>query len=291
MNAWLIYSESESRRNREYINFHMEEGKKRDIHFKLLIVERIEFGIKEGKYFFTYEGKELISPDFAICRMIYPLLTRHLEYMEVPVFNNSFVSEICNDKARTYQFVGKIRVPMVDTVFCKKEFVHEKLKMVSCPSVIKTIDGHGGTEVFLLEDHTHMDDIVTGCHGKDIVIQPLIGKTHQDLRVYVIGEEIIGAVLRTAKEGFKSNFSLGGEIRLYELTDKERKTVSRIINLFQEKAGYGFGLVGIDFIIGDHNELLFNEIEDVVGSRMLYQCTDINIVKLYLNFILEKLRD
>ncbi|MDF2611730.1 MAG: hypothetical protein K0R92_3204, partial [Lachnospiraceae bacterium] len=42
-------------------------------------------------------------------------------------------------------------------------------------------------------------------------------------------------------------------------------------------------------IIGDQGELIFNEIEDVVGARMLYQCTDINLVRLYLNYIKENL--
>jgi gamma-F420-2:alpha-L-glutamate ligase len=55
--------------------------------------------------------------------------------------------------------------------------------------------------------------------------------------------------------------------------------VNQILNLFD------FGLVGIDFLIGDKGELIFNEIEDVVGARMLYQCTDINLVGLYLDYI------
>jgi len=35
--------------------------------------------------------------------------------------------------------------------------------------------------------------------------------------------------------------------------------------------------------------LIFNEIEDVVGSRMLYQCTDYNLVEHYLNYILKQI--
>jgi glutathione synthase/RimK-type ligase-like ATP-grasp enzyme len=126
---------------------------------------------------------------------------------------------------------------------------------------------------------------MSGVGGSDFVLQPLTGNKHQDLRVYVLGTEIIAAVLRTAKEGFKSNFSLGGEVRLYELSEEEIGVVNRIIREFD------FGLVGIDFIVGDQGELIFNEIEDVVGSRMLYQCSEINIVRSYLEFILCNLRN
>jgi len=36
--------------------------------------------------------------------------------------------------------------------------------------------------------------------------------------------------------------------------------------------------------------MVLNEIEDVVGARMLYSLTDIDVVRLYLQHILKKLR-
>lgn len=47
--------------------------------------------------------------------------------------------------------------------------------------------------------------------------------------------------------------------------------------------------MGIDFLIDENGEFLFNEIEDVVGARMLYQLTDINLVGKYLEFIIERI--
>jgi len=55
-----------------------------------------------------------------------------------------------------------------------------------------------------------------------------------------------------------------------------------MIDLFE------FDMVGIDFILDDNGNLVFNEIEDVVGARMLYQCSDIDIVKEYLSYISKK---
>ena len=63
------------------------------------------------------------------------------------------------------------------------------------------------------------------------------------------------------------------------MEEDEKAIVEKIVDLFD------FGLAGIDFIIGDNGALIFNEIEDVVGSRMLYSCSDINIVALYLEYI------
>lgn len=291
MVGWLIYHKEAAIYNERYIQFYIEEGRKLDVEVRLILVEELEFGVKNLTWFLKYRNEEIKLPDFAICRAIYPLLSRQLELMGIPVFNNSFVSEICNDKARTYQFLAKTGIRMVDSSFYKKEQLPQILEEEKKVCVIKAVDGHGGSQVFLTGDRSNdipptdrKNEIMTGIGSSDFVKQPLIGSRHQDLRVYVIGTEMIAAVLRTAKEGFKSNYSLGGEVRLYQPSQEEEDIVRKIIREFD------FGLVGIDFILGDQGELIFNEIEDVVGSRMLYQCSDINIVHRYLRYILDRLQ-
>jgi gamma-F420-2:alpha-L-glutamate ligase len=291
MTGWLIYSKLDIQKNSRYINFYIEEGKLLDIDIRLILIEDLEFGIKDNTWFMNLFDQPITIPDypdFVICRTIYPLLSKQFESMGIRVFNNSVVAEICNDKAKTYQYVAKLEITMVDSSFCRNDFLKQRLKdMVDIkdPKVIKAVAGHGGSQVFLLNTDSAKDveqyslDILEQMDNADAVIQPLTGTKHQDLRVYVIGKQIIAAILRTAKEGFKSNFSLGGEVRKYELSQAEINIVMKIVNHFD------FDLVGIDFIIGDQGELIFNEIEDVVGARMLYQCTDINLVQLYLNYI------
>lgn len=310
MEAWIVYFRDNAEYNKQYIQFYIEEGSKLGIDVKLILVEELTFGVKDSLPFIQYQGEELHYPTFVICRAIHPLLTKQLELMGIRVFNNSFVAEICNDKARTYQYLAKTGIPMVDTVFYRNSQLQEALQTIKRPFVIKAVDGHGGSQVFLIppdmdvsvdgdvdvsaDDNMPTDDgtlgankvlqaVKEGIGPSDFVVQPLVGSRHQDLRVYVIGNEIIAGVLRTAKVGFKSNFSLGGDVRLYELTEEEKAIVHRIIEQFD------FDLVGIDFIIGDRGELIFNEIEDVVGARMLYQCSDINIVELYLKYIVKKI--
>ncbi len=288
MVAWMIYHRDNAVNNKQYIDFYLEEGAKLGIVIKLLLVEDIEFGVRDGRWILTHQNVEPDKPDFAICRAIYPLLNKHLEYMGIPVFNNSFVAEICNDKAKTYQFLARTGIKMVDSSFYHNAQIRKVIDAVQSPTVIKAVEGHGGSQVFLIPGNQAMDgsdysEVIQKLGNSDVVVQPLTGTRNQDLRVYVIGTTIITAVLRTAKEGFKSNFSLGGEVKLYTLSNAEIDIVNRIIQEFD------FGLVGIDFIIGEEGELIFNEIEDVVGSRMLYQCSDINIVEKYLSFIKGKL--
>ena len=282
MLGWIIYFKEAARRNESYINFYIEEGSKLGIKVKLILVEDLEFGVDKGELFIRHKWAKTSIPDFAICRAIYPLLNKHLESMGIRTFNNWKVASICNDKARTYQYLAGLDIEMVDSEFCKNELIKEKINKIKGPTIIKTVEGHGGRQVYLLDDQSKgdkVDKILKGIGKSDVVIQPLVGSRYQDLRVYVIGKEIIAGVLRTAKNGFKSNFSLGGQVSLYKLSEEETALVKLIIEQFD------FGLVGIDFIISDQGKLVFNEIEDVVGSRMLYQSSDINIVRLYMEYI------
>ena len=74
---------------------------------------------------------------------------------------------------------------------------------------------------------------------------------------------------------------MGGRAEVYNLSDEEREKVEKVIRLFD------FDFVGIDFIF-NNGKIVFNEIEDVVGSRMVYTYTDIDIVEMYVDYILEK---
>lgn len=285
MVGWILYGRKEAEYNKHYITMYQEEGKKFDITFEVIIVEELEFGVRNNTWYLEYQGENVKLPTFAISRAIYPLLSRQLECMKVPVFNGSEIARICNDKALTYQAVASLGIEIIDTTFCKQGKLRDGLSRRDMTTVVKTVDGHGGQQVYLVDpsDPLQVDEVVMDTCNHDTVLQPLIGTEHKDLRVYVIGDTIITAILRKAKEGFKSNFSLGGDVSVYELNKEEREKVQMIIELVKPD------MVGIDFIIGDNGKLIFNEIEDVVGARMLYQCTDINLVKLYIEHILDHL--
>ena len=86
-------------------------------------------------------------------------------------------------------------------------------------------------------------------------------------------------MLRVSEKDFRSNFCLGGKAMEYELSPWEKNEVQKVIDQFN------ISYAGLDFIF-DNGKIIFNEMEDVVGARMLYTYTDIDIVDEYLNFII-----
>ena len=286
MNGWLIYSLPDAERNRRNIGFYLEKSAHIGIKLELLYREYIKIGVFEGKLSIKYGERDIAPPDFAICRTIDPGFTRQLEGMGVRTFNDSRVAEIAGDKARTYQYLAGKGVPMPDTLFWRWDGAAYGGEL-GYPVVAKPCGGRGGYAVELIADGGAMERyrLERRERREDFVIQRVAGAPGRDLRVYVIGGEPVAAMLRVAEAGdIRANFCLGGRAERYRLSGEERATVERVAREFD------FGFVGVDFLFDTDGSLLLNEIEDVVGARMLYIYTDIDPVQQYLEYIKDILK-
>lgn len=270
MIGWIIYSEADVEKNKTYIQMYMDKFKKYKIDIKLVIIEEIE-NLKE----FIKDNKV----DFAINRSRNYLVAKLLEEKGVRVFNNSLVTEVGNDKGETYRFLKGV-VPFMPTKY-KEEILISGIssKSFSYPFVIKSCEGHGGEEVFLVKNSQEEEDAIKKMNGREYVVQECCSDKGRDVRVYIIGNKIVKAVLRTSAKSFKSNYSLGGNVEEYILNNEEKQMVKNITDkIFLDYAG-------IDFTFHKGNAV-FNEIEDAVGARMLYQVSDIDIVQEYVEYII-----
>ena len=118
----------------------------------------------------------------------------------------------------------------------------------------------------------------------EYVIQPLATTLGRDMRVYILGDKPVAAVLRIGNGDFRSNFSLGGTVERVTLTQSEAALVARVCEVFD------FDYCGIDIMYHEGKHVI-NEIEDVVGARMLYKTHEgMNIVAMYLDYIMQKLK-
>lgn len=278
--AWLLYNKLDAQKNRHYIPLYFEAFKHKQVELQLIYTESLTFGVKNNQFFLEYDEKPINTPDFVISRAIYPILSHQLEYCGVKVYNNAFTEQICNDKQKTYQYICWAGIKIMDSYFIPPTMRPSAAKF-PYPVVVKSATGQGGTEVFLAKDKASFVSAINQLKDKAIIVQKVANEVGKDLRVYVVGKTIIAAILRESKTDFRSNYGLGGSATPYVLNEDETSLVNKIINLFD------FGMVGIDFVF-ENDRLIFNEIEDVVGARMLYASTQINIVEHYVNWILEQ---
>ncbi len=214
------------------------------------------------------------NPDFAIVRAIRPDWNKALEKRGVRVFNNAETSAFCNDKYATYQQANAWEIPVMETQFSGAPKVY--------PCVLKSVDGHGGAEVFWVDNQEDFAKAKSRLAGKNYILQKPCKTLGKDMRIYALGGKIIACVLRTSTSSFKSNYSLGGKVKLVSPTKKQREIVKKLY----EKLRFDF--VGIDFI-KDGNRWVFNEMEDPVGARMLYAVSKIDIAEKLTEYIVKKL--
>lgn len=266
--AWLVYEKAGAERNLGYIELHKNRGVKYGIEFSLIICDE---GLPEGK------------PDFAIVRAMRSDITEELERRGVPTFNNSHVSRICNNKARTYEYLHKNNIPVIPWISATQSDVPPKIE--EYPKVIKPCCGHGGAGVSIISSNEEFEIRRTEIAPDEYLIQELATEIGRDKRVYIIGNQVVASVQRIADgNDFRSNFSLGGKVEKSTLTKEEEDLIADVCKLFD------FDLAGID-IMYHEGRAVINEIEDVVGSRMLYNTHEgLDIVDLYLGYILRKLK-
>ena len=221
-----------------------------------------------------------ISCDFAVVRTIAPELTKHLESLGIPCFNNGLTSRVANDKWQTYLFAKGLGIPLMHTV--RPRSYDEMADDLGLPFVIKTVDGHGGSEVFLVENEQKCKELFSYLSPDKLIAQAMCSEPGADMRVYVLGGEILAAAKRISHSDFRSNFSLGGEARIVDVPEGVKGVISKIAGELV------CDFVGIDFIRHE-GEWVLNEIEDVVGTRMLYSLTDIDAAQVYVEYILNRI--
>ena len=213
-------------------------------------------------------------PDFVVMRTIRPDLSAALEAQGVRVYNNAATARVANDKLETFRLARELKLPVLNTV----GFTWPQRPSIAYPCVVKTPDGHGGSEVFRVREDREMEEVVRQTGKRTFVAQPFCDEPGIDMRVYMLGGKPVAAIRRTAKSGFRSNFKLGGDVSVAEPSSEQLAPAQRLFDRL------GFDFAGVDFIRhGGH--WILNEIEDVVGTRMLYATTDLDAARLLVRHI------
>ncbi len=270
MKGLLFYDVEGARRNKWFIERLIESAKERGCELKL-VIHPDETDEALGEHI-----------DFAIVRTICPHLNVKMAHNYIYTFNNYQTSYIANDKWKTYLIAEKLGIPVMDTY--EVASAEEAMASIPFPFVLKAVDGHGGSEVFLVKNAKECKQTMSLLANRRVIAQRLCDEPGVDMRVYVMGDEVIASAKRTSAVDFRSNFSLGGSAELDTPTEDMLWAIDKL------REALRFDFVGVDFI--RHNgRWVLNEIEDVVGTRMIYALTDIDAADKYIDYVIKKMSD
>ena len=296
--AYIIYYDEEANKNSGFIEMLKSECRKYDIALEYISFEKVNLMSESS---FENKFKKIF---FVINRTREYKLSLRFEKINVKVFHSSKITELGNNKYKTYCYLKEYfernkNEPqgewIAHTVLVKADDLNNVLNdYIGKDYVIKSVDGHGGSQVFSLNDDgtkhgsyiknrdNAKNNIYKALQGHDCVLQKRIDSDSNDIRVYIVFGKIYAAVLRHGNDGFKSNFSLGGSVEEYFPDEEQKKIIEKFIEAFGAEQ---LSMAGIDFILTRDGNLIFNELEEMVGSRMLYNCSKHDIVREYVEQI------
>ncbi len=296
--AYIIYYDEEAKKNSGFIDMLKSECRKYDIALEYISFEKVNLMSESS---FENKFKKIF---FVINRTREYKLSLRFEKINVKVFHSSKITELGNNKYKTYCYLKEYfernkNEPqgewIAHTVLVKADDLNNVLNdYIGKDYVIKSVDGHGGSQVFSLNDDgtkhgsyrknrdNEKNNIYKALQGHDCVLQKRIDSDSNDIRVYIVFGKIYAAVLRHGNDGFKSNFSLGGSVEEYFPDEEQKKIIEKFIEAFGAEQ---LSMAGIDFILTRDGNLIFNELEEMVGSRMLYNCSKHDIVREYVEQI------
>lgn len=233
-------------------------------------------------------------PDFIVFLDKDILLATFLKNSGIPIFNDPDVIETCDNKAKQYLELSLQGIPMPETIIAPKVYPNFTIKdsgyyelvleRLGLPMIIK--EGHGsfGMKVYLIETEEQFYEKTVELRGIDYVFQKFISNSRgRDIRVNIVGGEIVAAMYRHSETDFRANITNGGVATVIELTEQQKSLA------LQAAHAVGAEFAGVDLLFGDNEEPLVCEVNAAAHIRNIYNVTGINVADAMIAYILRKL--
>lgn len=174
----------------------------------------------------------------------------HLETMNVPVVNPASAISRSRDKLRCLQLLAQQGLDVPRTVMAAEGSNVKRLLagVNGLPCIIKLLRGTQGVGVMLADTLQEAETIVQTFWGlgQDVCLQEFIKESRgRDVRVLVVGDEVVGAMRRQARGGeFRSNIHRGGEGKSIRLSREYQEVAVRAARAM------GLAVCGVDMLEG-----------------------------------------
>ncbi|MBT8441624.1 MAG: 30S ribosomal protein S6--L-glutamate ligase [Gammaproteobacteria bacterium] len=237
-----------------------------------------------------YNGEALTGFDAVIPRIGASItfygcaVVRQFEMMGVYSLNESVAITRSRDKLRALQLLARRGIGLPVTGFANAPGdTADLLTLVKgAPVVIKLLEGTQGVGVVLAETRKAAESVIEAFRGLEanFLVQEFIAEAGgADLRCLVIGEKVVAAMKRQAKEGeFRSNLHRGGKADLVKLTPEERSTAVRAARIM------GLNVSGVDLLRSNHGPVVM-EVNSSPGLEGIETATDKDVAGMIIEFL------
>ena len=237
-----------------------------------------------------YKGEILEAYDAVIPRIGASItfygcaVLRQFEIMGVYPANESVAISRARDKLRSLQLLARKGIGLPVTGFAHSpDDVDDLIKMVGgAPLVIKLLEGTQGIGVVLAETQQAAESVIEAFMGlrANILVQEYIREAGgADIRCLVVGDKVVAAMKRQAKEGeFRSNLHRGGSASLIKISPEERSVAVRAARVM------GLNIAGVDILRSNHGSVVM-EVNSSPGLEGIEQATGKDVAGMIIDFI------
>lgn len=260
------------------------------------------YAVKNNALLPLYESSEpklestqnIPLPDFVIFWDKDIFLARHLERMGIRLFNSANAIALCDDKALMMLELAKsgLRTPKTivapftfSTPKIDEEYIQAAVKCLGMPIIVKESCGSFGQQVYKAESKEELLERLIALGDKRTILQEYIQTScGRDIRVNIIGDRVVGAMLRSNDRDFRANITLGGKGTPIPLTDEQEEIALAAHQLL------GLDFSGVDLLFGKNDEPILCEVNSNVNFLSFEAASGIDFGELLLDDILEKMR-
>lgn len=277
------------------INIHstsrlVEAAKQRGHEVKVYDPLKCYMNITSGKPTVHYNTEQIEPLDAVIPRIGASItaygtaVLRQFEVAGVYSVNESIAFTRARDKLRAHQLLARKGIGMPITGFAHSANATEDLiKMVGgAPLVVKLLESTQGKGVVLAETHKAAESVINAFRNlnANFLVQEFIAEANgADIRCFVVGDKVVAAMQRVAKEGeFRSNLHRGGSAQLVKLSPEERAMAVRVARIM------GLNVAGVDIVRSSHGPLAI-EVNASPGLEGIEKVTGKDVAGLVIQFI------
>ena len=213
-----------------------------------------------------------------------------LEAKGLRLFNPSEAIRLCDNKALTVMaLANKIKMPKTislpmtfDTIgYNGFDFIDAIADELGYPFVIKECYGSYGGQVYLADCKEKAETILRNVGAGDCIAQEYISTSFgRDIRVYVVGNQVVAAMERRNDHDFRANITNGGSAHPFTLTKNQEEmalAAARELKL---------DFAGVDLLFSKDDEPVLCEVNSNAQFIGLFEATGINIPDHIYEYIL-----
>ncbi|REL38199.1 30S ribosomal protein S6--L-glutamate ligase [Rhodohalobacter sp. SW132] len=239
-----------------------------------------------------YKGEKIEDVDAVIPRIGASVtfygasVVRQFEMMGVPTAVESQALVRSRDKLRSLQVMARSDVGMPKTVFTNYSKEVKKIidSVGGAPLIVKLLEGTQGYGVVLAPTKKAAESIIEAFHSMKarVIVQEFIEEAKgADIRAFVIGNRVVGAMKRQGKEGeFRSNLHQGGTGELIKLSKRERQVALTAAKVM------GLSIAGVDLLQSERGPLVL-EVNSSPGLEGIEKTINKDIASEIVNYVVK----